>query len=115
MSIFAQDLDPGLRPGSVASRFWTVFFLRVRGTRIADTASDTPGQKNSPNQRRIDFSRSTAATFLQSGSRMSILTSRGRHHADDHLVESEYRSVFLKLFPRDRGGAWALPFRFLME
>ena len=25
MSIFAQDLDPGLRPGSVVSRFWTVF------------------------------------------------------------------------------------------
>ncbi len=25
MSIFAQDLDPGLRPGSVTSRFWTVF------------------------------------------------------------------------------------------
>ena len=25
MSIFAQDLDPYLRPGSVASRFWTVF------------------------------------------------------------------------------------------
>ena len=22
----------------------------------------------------------------------------GRHHADDHLVESEYRSVCLKLF-----------------
>ena len=42
MSIFAQDLDPGLRPGSVASRCWTVFSLRVRRTRIADIASDTP-------------------------------------------------------------------------
>ena len=29
----------------------------------------------------------------------------GRHHADDHLVESEYRSVFLKLFPRYAGRA----------
>ena len=36
MSIFAQDLDPGLRPGRVASRCWTVFSLRVRRTRIAD-------------------------------------------------------------------------------
>ena len=26
----------------MASRFWTVFSLRVRGTRIADIASDTP-------------------------------------------------------------------------
>ena len=42
MSIFAQDLDPGLRPGSVASRCWTVFSPRVRRTRIADIASDTP-------------------------------------------------------------------------
>ena len=42
MSIFAQDLDLGLRPGSVASRFWTVFPCHVRGTRIADIASDTP-------------------------------------------------------------------------
>ena len=29
----------------------------------------------------------------------------GRHHADDYLVESEYRSVFLKLFPRYAGRA----------
>ena len=29
----------------------------------------------------------------------------GRHHADDHLVESEYRSMFLKLFPRYAGRA----------
>ena len=29
----------------------------------------------------------------------------GRHHADDHLVESEYRNVFLKLFPRYAGRA----------
>ena len=29
-----------------------------------------------------------------------VLGGAGRHHADDHLVESEYRSVFLKLFPR---------------
>ena len=42
MSIFAQDLDPDLRPGRVASRCWTVFSLRVRRTRIADIASDTP-------------------------------------------------------------------------
>ena len=28
------------------------------------------------------------------------LDGRVVHHADDHLVESEYRSVFLKLFPR---------------
>ena len=31
MSIFAQDLDPGPRPGTVASRFWTVFPCHVRG------------------------------------------------------------------------------------
>ena len=41
---------PGSRspPGSVASRCWTVFSLRVRGTRIADIASDTPQIWGSP-------------------------------------------------------------------
>ena len=34
-------------------------------------------------------------------SRASLWASR--HHADDHLVESEYRSVFLKRFPRSNG------------
>ena len=41
---------PGSRspPGSVASRCWTVFPLRVRGTRIADIASDKPQIWGSP-------------------------------------------------------------------
>ena len=41
---------PGSRSpsGSVASRCWTVFSLRVRGTRIADIASDTPQIWGSP-------------------------------------------------------------------
>ena len=33
---------------SSASRCWTVFSLRVRGTRIADIASDTPQIWGSP-------------------------------------------------------------------
>ena len=35
-------------PGSVASRCWMAFSLRVRGTRIADIASDTPQIWGSP-------------------------------------------------------------------
>ena len=58
MSIFAQDLDPGRRPGSVASRCWTVFSLRVRRTRIADIASDTPLIWGSP---RVDDDRNGPA------------------------------------------------------
>ena len=43
MSIFAQDLDPGLPPESVASRFWTVSPCAYRGTRIAGHNVTLPG------------------------------------------------------------------------
>ena len=48
---------PGSRspPGSVASRCWTVFSLRVRGTRIADIASDTPQIWGSPRGASLEF------------------------------------------------------------
>ena len=51
---------PGPRspPGSVTSRCWTVFSLRVRGTRIADIASDTPQIWGSP---RVDDHRNGPA------------------------------------------------------
>ena len=55
---------PGCRfpPGSVASRCWTVFSLRVRRTRIADIASDTPQICGSP---RGDDDRNTRRASLE--------------------------------------------------
>ena len=67
MSIFAQDLDPGLRPGSVASRCWTHW---PTGKVVGQCRSDTvqvsprpgllnvhlcpgPGSRSSPRERSI--------------------------------------------------------------
>ena len=55
MSIFAQDLDPGLPPESVASRFWTVV---IRNKEDRMEAADH-NRSRTRNQRWIDFLRST--------------------------------------------------------
>ena len=42
MSIFAQDLDSGLCPGSVASHFWTVFPCRLQVRNFRGIKKATP-------------------------------------------------------------------------
>ena len=68
MSIFAQDLDPYLRPESVASRFWTAFPCAygepespARNITLRPEAADH-GTSKTHNQRWIDFLRSTGGT-----------------------------------------------------